>query len=297
MLSWTDLSQQRSSAEAIALFAAAALILTGCSGGLTGDDTSGELEQDLGANTADYLLLDLESGSLSTKSGIDNIADDSYRDRYLLFKALPAGSITLGQAADTFGRQEDELQSNATVGRFYLAAFECSQAQWQRLAGSTPWDEIPSEIVESVSGQSLPPAFGISLEQAETALAGYSVQGGSLRLPTPTEWEYACKAGESERLFAWGNQYATRIEIERHAVLAISNEGKDGPRNVGTRNTNPYGLYDMHGNVWELTSDGSVRGGSWADPLAQARAANRQDLDATLPHPLVGMRPVLMVDP
>lgn len=280
------------------LVMAAVWLLTACGGGVSGGDSSGELDQDLGSNLADYMLLDLASGQIHSQRSIDDLESNSdYRDRYVVFRAVPAGVVSIGQDAGTFGRQGDELRTSVQLGRFYLAAFELTQAQWQRLVDSSPWSEIPDSIVTSLSSEQWPPAYGISLEQAEAALSAASVQNGSLAVPTPAQWERACKAGDDDRLFAWGDETATRLEIARHAVLAATNSGAGGPRDVGERQANAFGFYDMHGNIWELVADGTVRGGSWADPVAQARAANKNDLDASLPHPLVGLRPVLNLRP
>ena len=63
-----------------------------------------------------------------------------------------------------------------------------------------------------------------------------------------------------------------------------------GARSVGQRGANSLGIFDIHGNVAELTSDIHLRGGSWNDPLSTARAAHRANMDPSTRHLLAGVR-------
>jgi formylglycine-generating enzyme required for sulfatase activity len=114
-------------------------------------------------------------------------------------------------------------------------------------------------------------------------------------MPTGVQWEYACRAGSST-VFSWGDLGATpTTTASTYALVNETAQGQVGPDVVGSLAPNAFGLYDMLGNVWEWTTDGngSIRGGSWRDSLAQARSANKVALDHTTAHVLVGVRLIL----
>ncbi len=172
---------------------------------------------------------------------------------------------------------------------FYLGETEVTQAQWESVMGINPSvSKGPNRPVEQVSWEDCM-EFCRKLTARERA-AGRLGPKQVYRLPTEAEWEYACRAGsrgeycfgdEEKRLgeFAW---YGANAGVRTHEV--------------GTRRANAWGLYDVHGNVWEwcqdwydayaggevsdptgaLKSDFPVfRGGSWDDPAWWCRSAYR----------------------
>lgn len=118
--------------------------------------------------------------------------------------------------------------------------------------------------------------------------AGRLPQGWEYRLPAPEEWEYAARAGtQGERYFA-GNP-AQHANFADHALLQNgdnlysyadsdpeSNDGFAKLAPVGSFAPNPWGLHDIYGNVWEQTSTGELRGGSWVSPKKYLKAGLRK---------------------
>jgi len=264
--------------------AATVLALASC--GATGD-----LAQDLGAASGDFIVVDLSTMALQTQVTVSDLrTNPEYRDQYMVFRSVPSGTSLIGSALGSFGHDTDEPRSTVITGRILIGVFEITQAQWGRLsAAPLPWPVLPGSLVGPTD--SAKPAVGLTQAEVTTELAALTTGDFLLRLPTPTEWERGCGGG-STTTFSWGED-RDDATVGTYAVVSETAGASVGPRLVGTRTANAYGLFDMHGNVWEWTSNGEIRGGSWRDSLASARSANRVSLDTFTSHPLVGARLVL----
>jgi formylglycine-generating enzyme required for sulfatase activity len=276
---------------------ACALLLVAV-GGCTSSSSS--LSQDLGIELGDYVVVDLNSGAVTPFVTIPDLTTNPvYRTTSMVFKAVPAGSCTIGSAPGTFGAQVDEVQQTVTFTRFYIGVFEVTQGQWTLIAGasSTPWT---SALAQSVAGAGAisptKPAFALSRDAVTAGLAAAQARMTfPAAMPTGAQWEYACRAGTTT-VFSWGDLGATpSATASTYALVNETAQGQLGPAVVGSLAPNAFGLYDMLGNVWEWTTDGNgyIRGGSWRDSLAQARSANKVALDHATAHVLVGVRLIL----
>jgi formylglycine-generating enzyme required for sulfatase activity len=119
-------------------------------------------------------------------------------------------------------------------------------------------------------------------------------EGKTYRLPHETEWEYACRAG-TPTVFSFGNDASG---LHSTSWFRDNSQGKSQP--IGKLAANPWGFHDLHGNVWELTTNPAdnsmvIRGGSYLDGGEQLRSANRTPWQANKGQPNVGFRVALMV--
>lgn len=254
----------------------------GGSGGDAGDQVgAGDgLISDVAGTQAPWLVLDLATGRVEGRTTSPAIAEAGLRDRYLAFRRIEAGTARLGSGA--LARQDDEVVRKASHGAYYIAVCELTRAQWRRLAGSEPWLDQPAV---AGGGDELP-ALGISVDAARAMLAAvHLADGARLRLPGAVEWEVAARAG-SAASFPWGEGDTAGV-AGRYAVSA---ETGSAPAPVASLAPNAFGLYDLCGNAWELTSDGAIRGGSWEDALVLARPANRAAIEPDTRHEAVGLR-------
>lgn len=253
------------------------LVIAGCVG--AGGSPGGGLSQDLAATRAEYVIVDLATGAATTSATASDPADPGR----MVFRRIPRGTAVLGAASGEVGRQDDEARLTMESAAYYIAVAECTQGQWQHLAATTPW-----------SGSGLPagdtlPVYGLSHAAAESAVASANgrMRAGRLALPSAAEWERACRGG-SDAAYSWGSATG-QAGVAAQAVVAETRIA-DGPQAVAGRAANGFGLYDMHGNVWEFTADGDLRGGSWLDPVTLARAANRQEVEPDTALPIAGLR-------
>lgn len=163
---------------------------------------------------------------------------------------VPAGTFTMGSPpndvtanADAGLRRAnaDEFpQHKVTIKSFALGKYEITQDQWFALMG-----EYPSFN----RGRTLP-VETISWDEAQIFVQRLSAKTGKhYRLPTEAEWEYAARAGTTT-LFSFGDDLT---QLGRHAWYRDNSGAKAHP--VGEKLPNPFGLNDMHGNVWEWTQD------------------------------------------
>ena len=216
------------------------------------------------------------------------------------------GTFFMGSPITETGRQAMEARHEVTLSRgFYLGVHEVTQKQYEAvMKGNTDvLSPTPSRYtgekhpVERVSWNDVQ-FFLARLNEGERN-AGRLPRGWAYVLPTEAEWEYACRAGTAT-VFSLGNALSAH-EANFRGASPYGPEAKSGPsavrtKAVGSYAPNPWGFYDMHGNVWEWTADwfgryslgrlsdpkGSAsglsrvkRGGSWFLPAAYLRSASR----------------------
>ncbi len=177
---------------------------------------------------------------------------------------IEPGRFLMGSPSSEAGRYDNELQHEVTLTQgYWLAETACSQGLWAAVTGKHPssfkGDELP---VDSVS-------WGDCVKFCKELT---SMLPGTLtiRLPTEAEWEYACRAG-SETAFNWGNDL--RTEQANYNGNHPYNKGEKGEYREQTLPVdmfapNDWGLYQIHGNVWEWCADiyGKYRSGQVTDP-------------------------------
>ncbi len=202
---------------------------------------------------------------------------------------IQAGSFTMGAPMEEAERQESEVPHQVTINdSYFLGVYEVTQGQYEKVMGNNPSGfKGINNPVEKTNWDD-----AVSFCKKLSELPEEKVSKREYRLPTEEEWEYACRAGSSTSI-SFG---ATAKSLESYAWFAENSERKTHP--VGMKMPNAWGLYDMHGNVWERCQDlyadypsavatGPVgpervnRGGSWAYPAVYCRAAGRAGWDAT----------------
>ena len=218
---------------------------------------------------------------------------------------IPPGTFMMGSPSTEEGRWDNEgpqTQVHLSKG-FFMGKFEVTQEEYLAIAGRNPFVssgqlKLP---VERVSWNDAT-RYCRNLTQRELD-AGRLQSGASYRLPTEAEWEYACRAGTATR-FSYGDD-PDYVSLGNYAWYSRTDGGGTHP--VGQKLPNPWGLYDMHGNVWEWCQDwywrwlpgGSrtnwtgpdrgenrvVRGGRFLNNAKDCRSAFRRGLDYRHPTP------------
>jgi formylglycine-generating enzyme required for sulfatase activity len=187
------------------------------------------------------------------------------------------GSFMMGSPTSETGRDPDETEHNVTLTKgFYLGKYEVTQAQYQAVMtgnsnglSATPsqYPGNPNRPVEKVSWDDVQ-VFLTRLNDAEQT-AGRLPTGWQYVLPTESEWEYACRAGTTTA-YSWGASFAT-------TNANYNASGINQTRDVGQYAANPWGFFDMHGNVWECTADwyGTYLAGPVTDPSGPTSGSYR----------------------
>jgi len=237
----------------------------------------------------------------------------TYRGVRQAFRWLPPGRFLMGSPEDEHNRLDNELQHEVILTRgFWLAETACTQALWQSVTGKNP-SHFKGERrpVEQVSWNDV---------QDFIARLNGAVPGLEVRLPTEAEWEYACRAGTTTP-FSFGEDITPeQVNYDGDYPYRSGKKGRSRGETVEVASlpANPWGLYEMHGNVWEWCQDwygvypeGSVadptgpdpggrrvlRGGSWIDFGRDARSAYRDHSEPGLRRGSLGFRLALGPEP
>ena len=202
---------------------------------------------------------------------------------------LEAGTFAMGSPPTEAGRDADEgpVHEVTISQRFYLGKYEVTEGQWQAVMGRERFNSFNS------TGCSNCPVSWISWADAQAFIAALNRREGveTYRLPTEAEWEYAARAG-TQTAYHFGDAAGELDHYAWYGEMLLF--GGDHP--VGQKRPNAWGLYDMHGNVWEWVADWKgqypqgpvtdprgpstgvfrvIRGGSWNNSARLCRVANR----------------------
>ena len=168
------------------------------------------------------------------------------------FVWIEPGVFQMGSPSGERGRDSDEGPVHEVeISRgFWLGKYEVTQGEWESVMGTTPWSG-ESYVQEHPSH----PAVYISWNDVQAFVDKLNDAAGSAvyRLPSEAEWEYACRAGTSTR-WSFGDDESELTHYAWYHANACDVDECYGHA-VGTKRPNPWGLYDMHGNVWEWVQD------------------------------------------
>jgi formylglycine-generating enzyme required for sulfatase activity len=212
-------------------------------------------------------------------------ADEVTNSVGMKFTLISSGAFTMGVNLNIESGEDDETpQRRVTISKpFYMGVYEVTQSEWMSVMGGAN----PSKF----KGRTLP-VESVSWNDASSFIRKLNQKEGTdkYRLPTEAEWEYSARAGTTSAYF-FGDDEASRGTY----AWFYGNSG-DKTHLVGGKSPNPWGLYDIYGNVWEWVQDfygdysgaeatdpkgpsgGSVRvnrGCGWYSSAVNCRSANR----------------------
>ncbi|MFM6429960.1 MAG: formylglycine-generating enzyme family protein [Dolichospermum sp.] len=214
---------------------------------------------------------------------------------------IPGGTFMMGSPEGERGsRREEKPEHQVTISPFSMGKYPITQAQWRVIAALEKVNIDLKSDPSYFKGDDLPVEC-VSWSHAQEFCARLSrIENKVYRLPTEAEWEYACRA-ETTTPFHFGETITTELaNYDGNYTYGDGLKGVDCQQtiNVGSFPPNAFGLYDMHGNVWEwcqdtwhenyinAPEDGSdwisqgnskrvLRGGSWYNIPGNCRSASR----------------------
>jgi formylglycine-generating enzyme required for sulfatase activity len=272
--------------------------IAGCGGGK--DNSPGDVAEPSSPAVTPVKAENVDAGAAKTKPvsepnvpagmGVTNSIG-------MKLRLIPAGEFMMGSPRTDSGRIDNETQHRVSITKpFYLGVTEVTQEQYQKVMGTNPSRfQEPQNPVETVFW-----ADAVEFCRKLSAMPAEKTAGHVYRLPTEAEWEYACRAGTTT-VYGFGDDASRLGDYGWFDGNTEESDSKTHP--VGEKKPNAWGLYDMHGGVYEWCQDwygsyprsGSartdptgaasgdtrvVRGGSWNSSARICRSAYR---DAFMP--------------
>ena len=256
------------------------------------------------------------------------------------FVLIKGGTFQMGSPGTEAWRSADETQHTVTVSDFYMSKYELTQKEYEEITGNNPsnfsGENLPVENISWLDAVT----FCNARSGKENLTPAYTIDGQNVswdrsangyRLPTEAEWEYACRAGTTTPFYMENSPSSEEANYYGHYPYEIEDnyfsqgnlqvqpgEYRQTTVPVGSFSENPYGLYDMHGNVGEWVWDyygeypteeqtdptgptsGTLRvyrGGGWNDFAKNMRSAYRATLEQNKGSFNIGIRLVRNASP
>ena len=272
------------------------------------------------------------SSSVTSATYMISSSSTSTSDAGPGMKLIPAGTFTMGSSTTEVSRSSGETQHSVTLSAFYMDSTDVTQGQYLAVMGVNPsyfsscgttcpvedvtWFDAVLYCNARSKKANLDTVYSYTAMTGTygngvTALTGIAadLSKSGYRLPTEAQWEYAARGGTTTAYY-WGDDTATAT-VSKYAWYTTNASSTTHP--VATKLPNPYGLYDMAGNVWQWTNDwygtysttaatdpsgpssGTgrvIRGGSWSSGASSLRSANRGYYSPDLRYYFSGFRSV-----
>jgi len=189
------------------------------------------------------------------------------------FVYIPPGEFMMGSPPDEPGRSDDEILHKVTLTKgFYMQTTQVTQKQWMAIMGSNPSHFKHDENC---------PVEQVSYDNIQDFIKKLNLKEGAdkYRLPTEAEWEYACRAGTTTPFYFGKCLSANQANYDGNYPLEDCPKGQYREKTVpvGSFAPNAWGLYDMHGNVWEWCQDwyGNYTADAVPDPTGPSSGSSR----------------------
>jgi formylglycine-generating enzyme len=220
---------------------------------------------------------------------------------------IPAGTFIMGSPESEFARESGEIQHSVTLNGFKMSKYEITFDQYDKFCEATG----KAKPNDAGWGRGNRPVINVTWDDVKTF-----AEWMGCRLPTEAEWEYACRAGTTTPFSTGENLTTDDANYDGTYPYHNSKQGESRQKTlpVGSLKANAWGLYDMHGNVWEwcndylakYTADSQTnpkgpstgylhvgRGGSWKNVAQRCRSAYRYGRPASHKSDALGFRLVI----